>query len=444
MADQIGNGSLRIPLAPRHQRYFDMQYALPHYFNTPSQIAVPPDLDFDAMKRAFRYVLRQHDALRLRFQRDGDAWQGFISPPDDDTQDEFESLDLSGVAPADRAAVMETAGARVQGSLDLHDGPVFKVVHLDFGPRMPGRLVIIAHHMLVDGFSLTVLLEDIKALYAQALAGQPFSLPPIPVSFRQWVERMHTLAQSDHMRHEYPYWQQLREHAPAPLPVDHRHGPNDEASLISVTRTLAVDDTIALTRHSLRKLKISIMDALLTALAVSLRAWTGQDRLWVETTHHGRDLLPDELDLTRTVGLLTANFPVVIDIDGLASLDDIVRRVRDIRDAVPNQGAGYGVLRYMTEDAVMAAGMRAVPRADVNFNYVGNVPADAPGHGPMERFGPHRHAAHPRANLLSCKAMIKGDQLIVGWESSANFHRPDTLARLADDYMQCIRDIARL
>jgi non-ribosomal peptide synthase protein (TIGR01720 family) len=442
MADTLAQG-VRIPLAPRHRRYFDMQYALPHYFNTPSQIVVPPGLDFDAMKRAFRYALRHHDSLRLRFFRDGSAWQAVIAPPDDMPR-EFESLDLSDVAPAERAAAMEAAGARVQASFDLQNGPMFKVVHVTFGRAAPGRLIIVAHHMLVDGFSLTVLLEDIRALYAQALAGQPFSLPAAPVSFQQWVQRMHALAQSDDILGEYPYWHALREHPPTPLPIDHEHGPNDEASLISVTRRLPADETVALTRHGLRKLKISIMDALLTALAVSLRAWTGENALWVETTHHGRDVLPDVLDLTRTVGLLTANFPIVLDTDRAASLHDTLRRVQAIRAAVPNQGAGYGLLRYMTEDAAIAAGMCAVPRADVNFNYVGNIQGDPPGQGPMERFGPHRYAAHPRANLLSCKAMIKGDQLVLGWESSGNFHRPDTLARLADDYMQCIRDIAHL
>ncbi len=147
----------------------------PHHWNQALLLEVPADIDPGAFDRAFAGLVRHHDAFRLRFARHGQTWTQTYAATIDDVA--VETIDLSALADAGRAGALEQHAARAQASLDLTSGPLVRAVHFSFGPRLPGRLLLFAHHLVVDGVSWRVLLDDLQLAYEQARRRDAMVLP---------------------------------------------------------------------------------------------------------------------------------------------------------------------------------------------------------------------------------------------------------------------------
>ena len=148
-----------------------------------------------------------HDALRLRLWREGDRWQQEIAPPSGEVP--FESHDLSGLPPAERAAAIERVCSRLQGSFDLGQGLMLRVAHFGCGPDEPDRLFVTIHHFAVDGLTWAVFWEDLEQAYRQAARGDSVSLPPKTTSIKTWATQLERLVQTPHVADTAAEW--LRE-----------------------------------------------------------------------------------------------------------------------------------------------------------------------------------------------------------------------------------------
>ena len=130
--------------------------------------------------------------------------------------------------------------------MHLSKGPLVQVALLDLGPDTPPRLLLILHHLLVDGVSWRILLADLDLACRQLLGGQPVELPPKTTSFKYWAQRLSAYAQSDALRSELAYWLADARTQGAPLPVDSEAGANSQASTGTVEVSLSVAETEAL------------------------------------------------------------------------------------------------------------------------------------------------------------------------------------------------------
>ncbi|HKH46212.1 MAG TPA: amino acid adenylation domain-containing protein, partial [Thermoanaerobaculia bacterium] len=434
------------PLTPVQARFFESAPPRPEHWNQSLLLAVPR-LAPAALERALGELLAHHDALRARFAPTADGWRQEILPPGGAAP--FSVLDLAALPAAARAGAVESAAADLQTSLDLTAGPLvrFASFALDFAQDGDGsgRLLLVAHHLVVDGVSWRVLLDDLERLYAGLAAGRPVGLGARTTSFRRWAELLAKHARSEAVRAEAEHWLALG--AGAGLPVDRANGANT-ANTVGSARSIAVELDEEETRRLLHEVpqgyRTRVDDALLAALGEALAGWTGAPAVLVDLEGHGREEIVDGVDLSRTVGWLTAVFPVELrpGAEPAASL----RQVKERLQGLPSRGLGYGLLRHQDDDGSgVAARLRALPQAQVSFNYLGRLDR-AVGAGSLfqpapESAGPARDPRGARQHLLEIDGAVTGGRLRLAWTYSESVHRRETVEAVAGAFLASLRRI---
>jgi amino acid adenylation domain-containing protein/non-ribosomal peptide synthase protein (TIGR01720 family) len=416
-----------VPLTPIQSRFFEQGFADPHHFNQALLLEPREPLSPAALERAMAAIVEHHDALRMRFdgRRQENAPAEPVTP--------FHQVDLSGLPASRRGEAYDRAAAALQAGFELSTGPLTRLCLFDAGSE-PSRLLWVTHHLVVDGVSWRVLLEDFEAVYRQA------TLPPKTTSFQEWARRLAGHAEA--LAGELDYWRETVQVSVPRLPVDF---PTPEAGgLVGDEATVSFELTVEETTDLLQTLPSvyhsRIDDALLSALVRAFAGWTGSPRLRVDLEGHGREPLFDDLDVSRTVGWFTSLYPVILeagDADAGAALVNVKERLR----AVPGRGIGYGLLRYGG-----AAGLlETAPAAEVLFNYLGQAGATSEESAlfrvSMASTGPCKSPRGQRTHSLEVAGLVTDGRLRVTLTYGSRTHRRETMERLAAAYAGALRQL---
>jgi amino acid adenylation domain-containing protein/non-ribosomal peptide synthase protein (TIGR01720 family) len=459
-----------VPLTPIERWFFAQDFAEPHHFNQALLLESLEPLDPAALERAMAAIIEHHDALRLRFDFQAGDWRQenapaepaeLMSPMAPITP--FHQVDLSGLpAPRFRAA-FERAAAALQAGFDLSAGPLTRLTLFHAGAGQ-ARLLWVTHHLVVDGISWRVLLEDLEEAYRQAARGLRPALPPKTTSFQEWARRLAehagsqasavsaTSATSAAWAGELEYWRKTA-WAPVPrLPVDFPPGGTAEtASLVrdeaTVSFELSAEETTDLLQTLPAVYHNRIDDALLSALVRALAGWTGCPRLRVDLEGHGREPLFDDLDVSRTVGWFTSVYPVVLEAGDAGPGDALVSAKERLR-AVPGRGIGYGLLRHLGVGGGEAARLlKSAPAAEILFNYLGQANATSEERSLFRAStastGPSRSPRARRSHPLEIVGMVAEGRLRITLTYGSRTHRRETAERLAAAYAGALRQLIR-
>jgi natural product biosynthesis luciferase-like monooxygenase protein/amino acid adenylation domain-containing protein/non-ribosomal peptide synthase protein (TIGR01720 family) len=427
-----------VPLTPM-QRVFFEDWALPepHHYNLAAVLEVRRPVDAAVLEEALRALVAHHDALRLRFTRTPEGWRQSVAGMPERVA--VHRVDLASVPEAEQGAALEAEGAKLHRSLDLGEGLLLRAALFDRGADRTGRLLLVVHHLAVDGVSLRPLLEDLEAAYVRLERGEPVVLPPKTTSFKSWAERLVRHAGSDALARELPLWK-ASDDIPS-LPVDRVDGEDTQGSEARVTVTLGAEETRVLLGEVPLAYRARVDEVLLAAVARAVSRWTGSRKVRLELEGHGREALFDDVDLSRTVGWFTSTFPLEVELPEAGSPGDEVRTLRDARRLLPANGIGHGLLRSLREDS--ARTLKASPRAEVGFNYLGQLDAAARG---SERFALTEEASGPwhgtggrRPHPLEVNAVVSEGQLKVVWAYSENLHQRSTIEAVASDFLGALR-----
>jgi non-ribosomal peptide synthase protein (TIGR01720 family) len=332
-------------------------------------------------------------------------------------------------------------------SLNIADGPLLRVVLFNLGKSSPGRLLIVIHHLAVDGISWRILLEDLAEVYKQLDTGKNIQLPAKTNSFQDWAIRLQNYADDQGLHSELEYWLHSRSLAVAPLPLDSAavESENTVGSSRIVSVSLSVEQTRALLQDVPRAYNTQINDVLLTALVQSFAEWTGYDSLLIELEGHGREDLFENVDLSRTVGWFTSLFPVCLELRGLHHPGETLKSVKEQLRRIPNRGIGYGILRYLSIDTTINKQLALLPQAQVSFNYLGQF--DQTHLAPLgwkyaqESSGSIHSPKGQRRHLLNVSGLVIEGRLQLEWKYSSAFHHQATVENLARNYLQVLAAI---
>jgi amino acid adenylation domain-containing protein/non-ribosomal peptide synthase protein (TIGR01720 family) len=432
------------PLTPIQHWFIEAQLSNRNHFNQAALLEVRQALSAPAMQRAVRHLQEHHDALRVRLaMSNGRQVQAFdstaIPPP-------FVHLDLSRVSPALRRDAIEQNVLHAHRSLSVEKGPVFRIVQLDFGLAAPSRLLIVVHHLAIDGVSWRFLIEDLWRAYNQAIRGEQIRLPPKTTSFKAWAERLAQHAASGAVACDIDHWLRLAAAAAncPPLPAADLAGNNSVSRAESIPVTLTDQDTSTLLQNVTSRLQAHIEEALLTAFAVAYRAWSGSERLILTLEGHGRDSPFEDIDVSRTVGWFTSMYPVLLDLNGAEGLYACFSEVRSQIRAIPDKGMSYGLLRYLSPDDDARRTLANI-HPPISFNYLGQFSAansaTAALRGAAEPSGPARDLSAIRSHLLEINGSVTGGRLAFEIGYSRDVHTGEQARRLADAFAEALRDL---
>jgi amino acid adenylation domain-containing protein/non-ribosomal peptide synthase protein (TIGR01720 family) len=439
--DEQGRVTGHVSLTPIQRWFFEQNFPAPAHWNMSLLLEANERLDKSLVERTVAHLLEHHDALHLRFVREESGWRQSIADGEEPLRC-VRGVDFSGMTGAEQRSAIEAAAEETQRELDLEDGPLVRVVLFDLGAGGQ-RLLLVVHHLVVDGVSWRILLEDWEHVYRQLQSGERVRLPSKTTSFQRWAERLEQLAQTMAVQKELDYWIAASQRT-SRLPIDaqdaNRESANIEGFGRAVAVSLSIDETNALLQDVPAVYHTRIDDVLLTALVLAFRRWTGEDALLVELEKHGREELFEDVDLSRSVGWFTSAFPVLLKLQATATtLGDVLKSTKEQLRRIPRGGIGYGLLRYLCRDEEIARQMSVLPRAEVSFNYLGQFDQTFQAFGlfglAREASGAARDQEAQRGNLLEVNASIIGGRLQAEWTYSAEIHDSGTVEKLAHDFL---------
>ncbi len=331
-----------LPLTPIQRWFFSQDHAQPAHFNQAVCLQLPDSVSEAALQAAMDAVLQRHDALRLRFEHDGQGWRARLAerlPPTP-----IDACDLAALSPAAQDEALQSAGQALQAGLNLQHGPLHGMLLADLGPR-GRRLLVVLHHLVVDGVSWRVLLAEWQQALLHVGLAQPLlpaSLGPRPPGPRAWATWL--VAQQATVEDERRWWQDQMATKPSSpswaLPFD---GPEPEvparqADAVTLRLDLPVPATAALLASAG---SAGVMPLLLTAVLRALQPWTGRAEQGLALESHGREGADA---FAASVGWFTAWFPLRLSLGDDSAPQAQWQHLCQQWAALPGQGRGWGLL----------------------------------------------------------------------------------------------------
>ncbi|MGH3781908.1 MAG: condensation domain-containing protein, partial [Pseudonocardiaceae bacterium] len=437
---QQGPVSGVVALTPIQHWLFETNPDCPQRFDQSVLIDLVEGVDEQALRRAFDAVITHHDALRMRFDHADGQWRQENAPVG--PAEVLQRHDLSGIDPDAQSTVMQEIAGQARAGFDLGRGPLLTAVLFELAAHQRPVLFVAVHHLVVDGVSWRILLEDLNTAYAQATRGQTVALGSKTTSFQQWAHRLTDHASTGGFDTELPYWTRVTHDADQALPTD-RAGDNTMASAGAVTVRLDAQETRVLLQEVPGAYRTQVNDVLLAGLGRVLSGWTGRERVLVDLEGHGREEIFDGIDLSRTVGWFTTMFPVALDIPTDNDPGGLLKSVKEQLRAIPGRGLGYGALRYLTPTGGLAE--QAGP--EVSFNYLGQFDGSSGGQaqelvaGMRGGLGGDANPLATRTHVLDVVGQVHDQCLEFTWAYSHNLHHQHTINALAADLLTELRQI---
>ncbi|WP_254926100.1 non-ribosomal peptide synthetase [Bordetella genomosp. 11] len=481
--EEISAGQ-EVPLLPIQAQFLSLPLSTHNHWNQAVLLRSDTEVDIQALKAALAAVVSHHDALRLRYRRgeDGQWIQAYGDIDPVPTSSDFNAVQASSdIDPvqassdidavqassnidtvqgdADRiashdeaapdapdagiwdltaadAAEIEAHCARAQASLDITHGPLVRAARMRVADGS-WRLLLVIHHLAVDGVSWRILLEDLRQAYEQARRQQAPRLAARTASYGAWARGLRRQA-AMHAQ-EQPYWTNLP--AGALPPPDRVDGPARVADLRRVEVNLTPAQTQALLRQAPSAYRTQVNDLLLASLALALRQWRGLRQIRIDLEGHGREADALGLDVTRTVGWFTTVYPVVLQTDGEAA--DLIRDVKERLRAVPRHGLGYGVLGRWGDASVRQA-LSGAPASPILFNYLGQFDAGVGGGDwrvAEEDVGSGQWEAAPLSHALTVNGRVYDGQLSLSLGYSGTQWHESTMRELAARWTEALSTV---
>ncbi len=421
-----------IPLLPIQRWFFAQELQASHHWNQAFLLSVNERLEVPKLRRAVAALLAQHQALRLRFTKGASGWQQKVSALE--VLETLECHDLNGFANGKLAQKILKLSESAQSRLNYEHGPLLRLVYADLGEDRPGRLLCVAHHLAVDGVSWNILLHDLEAAYHGA------ALEAVPTPFADAAALGELWSRSPAAMAEKTWWAQRLPGTITPLLEPNRSHTNTEGSATTLRFELTVEETTTLLQKVPNVYRTRIQDALLSAFLLACHRQLGRDQVWLHLEAHGREELFGSADLSRTVGWFTALFPLGLTLPPESNdILAVMRHVRDQLQSLPQNGAGYGFLRYADTSPLPPS------EIEIAFNFWGRLDqltaestlfTLAP-----EATGPWHHFSAMRLHEHEIDCFIREEKFQLEWKYNADRLATARVQPLVEAFASALREI---
>ena len=428
-----------LPLTPIQMGFVEEVINDPFHFNQAVMLRLDERLEPDTVSAIFTKIQEQHDALRISLKRSGA--DSILQNNDLSHLCSVQEFDLTTVEDEHRDQVLTEKATSIQSSIDLENGPLMKIglFHL----KESDRLLIVIHHLVVDGISWRVLFEDLEKLYQQHKEGQPFNLSFKTTSFKEWSHKLSDYANSKQALREVDYWTKLTNETYDTIPRDFPDGSCHNSELVNFDFRLSEENTKILLTQVNQAFNTEINDILLTALGLAFKKTFGLSRIMVELEGHGRESIIEHIDISRTVGWFTSFYPVLLDVGSSEDTATQIKTIKEHLHRIPNKGIGYGIGKYLT-DAKYKKGFDYAIQPQIIFNYLGQFDTDVENLSfkvAKEGVGPIQSPLHQRKHDLDISGMVAEQQLNIVISFSEKQYKNESIDQLRRHYKSSLEEL---
>jgi len=453
----------KVPLTAIQEWFFEQELEEMEHFNQGVMLKVKAGVSGERVRETVKAVLEHHESVRLRYRRgEGGRWEQWyeegqqVGGVGSGGGVGWEEVDLRGMKEDEQRRVMQEKAEEVQRGMNLERGPLARGVYFEKGEGEQGRLLLVLHHLIVDGVSWRILLDDVeRGLRQMELVGEVVELWESD-TMQRWAEAVRGWVEGGELeKEEREYWLKLEQaEGIEMLPRDFEGGHNRIESREKLGRELSEEETRILLREAPKQLQAQMQEILLVGLVEAVGKWSGARGVLVEMEGHGREEIVAEVDVRRTLGWFTSLYPVWLPVTkgtGLERLEEQVRAVREVMGAIPRKGIGYGLLRYLSKNEELRERLKGLPQPEIMFNYLGQWDGEEGKEGAggwlelaKEGIGECQSGKQKAEHLFEVTAGVMKGRLQVGWSYGWELHRRVTVEVLLDRFMETLRSIARL
>ena len=393
----------------------------PEHFNQDMTITLDTG-DEKLICQALDAVVKHHDVLRAVYRK-GEL---IIRSAEESKLYDFDVYDLDNRVQVDAIQEIYT---KAQESMCLENGPLVKALLMHQNGEH--KLVLIIHHLLVDGVSWRIIMEDFQTALQAAKDGREIKLPAKTASFIQWSEALEAYKDSKMLKRELNWWKDVygkRDIGRLQIKKESQET-GYKTCKFSVSRTWT--EQLLYQIHAVYHTQAN--DILLSALVKAVKEWTGQDELMISLEGHGREQLDKEIAIDRTVGWFTIKYPVMLKCKN--EIEDNIIETKETLRRTPNNGIGYG-----------AAGVfPAMIPADVSFNYLGEMDSEQPD-AKTEFYTAGKSNASENNNIstLDMNAYVEKKELVFLIEYDSAKIGQEQMGEFVSAYQKALEDILEL
>lgn len=436
-----------IPMTPIQHWFFGKELTQPDFYNHSMLLKVQKDLNEDHLAKVFTEIVKNHDGLRSKFTKDQNEWKQIISEQDKMVQNNFSAKDIKN----SDIEHLENDITDLQSSIDIEKGNLIIGRLYRQEDHNEDRLLIIIHHLVTDGISWRILLEDIYNGYTQLLKGEEIRFRPKTTSLKSWGELIQEYSDSEKLAEEKDYWLKLAEERSAEIPVDFSQ--NKELNTVESSETITIEieseQTELLQKEVPKAYNTHIDEILLTALMVAYNKWSNENKLMIDLEGHGREQLFDNADLSGTVGWFTSIYPVLLNTFNTNNtneeIGETIKAVKENIRQIPDKGFGFGILRYLSNDSNVSEILNSMPEREIIFNYLGqlneNISNSSEWKTGRQSLKLSQRIKDKRDHLIEINCLINMDKLKMDFVYSTNFHKKETIELFSNLYKDSLNNL---
>ncbi|WP_259418057.1 non-ribosomal peptide synthetase [Bacillus toyonensis] len=422
-------------LSPIQKWYFEKNKEELDHFNQSFMLFREDGFDQKRIERVFNKILEQHDALRMIYrENDGEIIQ--YNRGYKDNLFDLYVHDVEGVENKEEK-IYELA-TNIQKKSSIKNG---KLVNLClFKTDQGDHLLITIHHLVVDGVSWRIILEDFETLYSQDLKGEKLDIGFKTESFKEFSSKLREYVSSNKLLKEREYWQEIAKTEVAFIPRKKELKSDTFENSKTVSISLDKEKTISLLRKSNRAYNTEINDILLTSLLLGTREITGENCIKINMEGHGREDILENVDISRTVGWFTTMYPVLIDLGDETDLATNIKMVKEILRKIPNKGIGFGILKYLSKEKYLLNEQKA----PISFNYLGEMDNDVNRNAFSESkfsYGETIGGKISRNNSIEMNSIIINNELVINTTFNELEFDELTIRKLNDKFKESLETI---
>lgn len=340
-----------ILITPIVQEFKDWNLSKPEHFNQCIMLKKENGFDHVALNNALEAIWKHHDMLRSVFQ------DGKLSvKSSDELKCELTVYDYTEQSVEQARAFVRAQCDIIQSSFELDRGPLMKVSLYQVNGEE--HLFICLHHLVVDGVSWRIILEDLLSAYKQYEINKVIELPKKTASYQMWAESINEFANKELIREEIPYWNKVKEQT-----IDNKPRMSEKKQYCSNQILFTQEQTSKLLYEAVMAYNTDVKELLMTGLSRTMKEVFNKDKIVVMMEGHGREQLHKEVLIDRTVGWFTSVYTVVAEYRD--SYEEHIVDTKEVLRKVPKSGFGLGLLKHLT-------GFEFNVDGDVTFNYLGD------------------------------------------------------------------------
>ncbi|EOP94530.1 amino acid adenylation domain-containing protein [Bacillus cereus VD140] len=357
-----------VPLMPIQKRHFVLNEALNNkelnHYNQSFMLYRKNGFEEQIVEKVFRKICEKHDVLRMIYKEEN----GEIIQYNRDLNGDFFDLYVHDIKNQDnQQEIVGQLATNIQKEISITDGKILKLGI--FRTNEGDHLLITIHHLVIDGVSWRILFEDFEMLYKQAYLNEKLDIGFKTDSFKEFSEKLMDYAVGNKLLKEKKYWADISKMKVDFLAKNEEIDVTDYKNSKTLTISLNKENTQKLLGETNKTYNTQINDILLAALLVTVRDLTGENRLKILMEGHGREEVIENIDVSRTIGWFTTIYPVYFDLGKEKEISMSIKLVKETLRKIPNNGIGYGVLKYLKKDQDLLND----ETAPILFNYLGEM-----------------------------------------------------------------------